>query len=447
MYFQTWMPIIWLVSLLSTQQSTSKVVRRYGKKQLQIVDCTVSIEKTLLPWCSSKQLGYTECLSHIDTVQQACRHQHTVTFAAVETMAIKLQAKAVAVAEGSTGSNGSYHWDKLFASGSGPSNLHHQNNHQQFPAAIPTFHSLLVNTLIQGTVPTSNQNQNPITLSRSQQDTALIWDKRKHDKLRGAAPTNMEDRDGWDAHVDFLLTNYVSLIETFLHAYLRTQHVQTELVLGHTGFHYEKARSLIHIFADPRVETVCEIGFNAGHSALNALLARTGIQVISFDLGEYWDAYSKHSYQLLNTSFPNQLDIVLGDSTVTVPQFVRDRPDVKCNVIFVDGGHTKEVAAADIFNMAPLANRSFHRLVVDDYDWLPVREAFEDAVKHRFVKETGVIESNYCSSYDLANLRDATFGLTVPVLSRGENSGPANPEVLSAQGGMVIGEYTFHVEK
>ena len=184
-----------------------------------------------------------------------------------------------------------------------------------------------------------------------------------------------------------------------------------------------------------------EIGFNAGHSALNALLAREGIQVISFDLGEYWDSYSKHSYQLLSNNFPNQLTLVMGDSTDTVPHFIRERPDQKCNILFVDGGHTKDVAAADIANMAPLANHTFHRLIVDDADWGPVREAWDEAVAGGMVKETGVVASNYCSAYDMLYATDATFGLEVPILSPSEDSGPANPDILSPTGAMRLGEY------
>jgi len=318
-----------------------------------------------------------------------------------------------------------------------PDNFFYTGHHNP-----PTFQSLLVHTNIVGTV--HRPNGKIWQLSRTVQDTTAAWSipYSKHvDLVRGAAPKTLEDRDIWDAHVDYLLTNYVSLVETFLHAHLRTHNVKTEYILGHTGFHYEKARALASIFADPRVKTVCEIGFNAGHSALNALLAREGIQVISFDLGEYWDSYSKHSYQLLSNNFPNQLTLVMGDSTDTVPHFIRERPDQKCNILFVDGGHTKDVAAADIANMAPLANHTFHRLIVDDADWGPVREAWDEAVAGGMVKETGVVASNYCSAYDMLYATDATFGLDVPILSPSEDSGPANPDILSPTGAMPLGEY------
>ncbi|CAM9373070.1 unnamed protein product, partial [Choristocarpus tenellus] len=47
-----------------------------------------------------------------------------------------------------------------------------------------------------------------------------------------------------------------------------------------------------------RVTTVCEVGFNAGHSALNWLLnSRPDTKVISFDLGEH--PYVGHAAQFL----------------------------------------------------------------------------------------------------------------------------------------------------
>jgi len=202
---------------------------------------------------------------------------------------------------------------------------------------------------------------------------------------------------------------------------------------------------LAALYADPRVETVCEIGFNAGHSALNALLAKEGIRVLSFDLGGFWDQYSQYSYELLQKSFPGQHTLVLGDSTVTVPKFIRDRPNYqKCNILFVDGGHTKEVASADIFNMAPLANQTFHRLVVDDADWGDVRDAWSEAIDHKFVKETGWIYSNYCLEYEMEYVTHESLGMQVPLLIPANNSGPLNPEILSPTGALVVGEYLMH---
>jgi hypothetical protein len=363
----------------------------------------------------------------INSVQTKCQNQETVVFYEVEKPKVQLYFLSEEEFKIEQFSN---------------TNNKVEQQSERIVTDFPTFNSLLVHSEIFGT-DTTNGGQN-IIVSRLLDDIQMIWSKSKYEVLRGGAPKKIDERDAWDAQIDFLFANYMSLVESFLHANLRANNVVIELqVEGNTAFHYEKTRALAGIFADPRVETVCEIGFNAGHSMMNALLAREGIQVLSFDLGEHWDTYSKFSYQLFQKSFPNQTTIILGDSTKTVPQFIRERPDQKCNVIFVDGGHTHEIAAADIFNMAPLANRTFHRLIVDDTDNNDVRGAWEEAVSNGFVQETGMLHSNYCLAYDLDYILDETFDLLIPVLKPAENSGPLNPNDLDSTGSMTFGEYSF----
>ena len=52
-----------------------------------------------------------------------------------------------------------------------------------------------------------------------------------------------------------------------------------------------------------------------------------------------------------------RLTVVKGSSLETVPEFAADNPDVKCDLISVDGGHTYDVALKDRENMHLLANR------------------------------------------------------------------------------------------
>ena len=94
----------------------------------------------------------------------------------------------------------------------------------------------------------------------------------------------------------FAHKRYLESAELLLHEYLRLKGQDITQIEGNTGIEVGKVRALASIFADPRVETVCEIGFNAGHSALNALLVNDGLRVLSFDLGE-------HNYGLHALSF------------------------------------------------------------------------------------------------------------------------------------------------
>ena len=118
----------------------------------------------------------------------------------------------------------------------------------------------------------------------------------------------------------------------------------------------------------PWVRQVCEIGFNAGHSALYWLAANNRTNLLSFDLG--FHDYAKVMADYMTSAYPGRFQIVWGDSTKTVPQFVNHLQNsgkmLSCDVIVVDGGHTYEVAIADLRNMRPFARTSRHLLLLDD---------------------------------------------------------------------------------
>ncbi|CAM9845751.1 unnamed protein product, partial [Discosporangium mesarthrocarpum] len=133
---------------------------------------------------------------------------------------------------------------------------------------------------------------------------------------------------------------------------------------GHTGGNPEKVWSLGSLAREggEHVQTVCEIGFNAGHSALNWLL-NTGpdTKVVAFDLGGH--PYVIHAVQYLQQNlFPGRLDLVLGSSQETVPSYAlqleaQGKGSGPCNILFVDGDHTQAGALADLENFERLANR------------------------------------------------------------------------------------------
>lgn len=100
------------------------------------------------------------------------------------------------------------------------------------------------------------------------------------------------------------------------------------------------------------VKTICEIGFNAGHSALR-FMAQGNATLYEFDMGQHKS--SKVAAQFMKNHFGDRFTIVWGDSTKTVPQYTRDNPETKCDVVIVDGGHTVDVATADLVNMEAMA--------------------------------------------------------------------------------------------
>jgi hypothetical protein len=145
-------------------------------------------------------------------------------------------------------------------------------------------------------------------------------------------------------------------------------------------------------------KTVCEVGFNAGHSALLWLLAGA-TRVISFELGQY--NYSQLAAGWLLDRFPGRLNVVLGDSFRTVPTYRTMFPHEKCDIVHVDGGHTTEDALGDILHLRELVDltpsaSNGHILLVDDTNLPGVGPAWTQAQAQGVAVEDGQVLS-YCA--------------------------------------------------
>ena len=102
-----------------------------------------------------------------------------------------------------------------------------------------------------------------------------------------------------------------------------------------------------------------------------------------------------------------RLDLTWGDSLVTVPEFHKSHPEVKrltqlliksravavrfsqlrCELIFIDGGHSYDCAIRDLKNLAALANLQNNRVLLDDTFLDDVRRAWDEMLEMGYVKE------------------------------------------------------------
>jgi len=115
-----------------------------------------------------------------------------------------------------------------------------------------------------------------------------------------------------------------------------------------------------------------EIGFNAGHSAEVFLKNNSTLKLTSFDLG-YWNyVYSAKEY--IDKTYPDRQVLILGDSRITIPKFIKENPDIKFDLIFIDGGHDYEVAKSDFENCRKLAHKDTI-VILDDTAYTPGWEA------------------------------------------------------------------------
>ncbi|KAF4726710.1 hypothetical protein FOZ63_030459 [Perkinsus olseni] len=132
---------------------------------------------------------------------------------------------------------------------------------------------------------------------------------------------------------------------------------------------FEVARS-------PWISTICETGFNAGHSAAVFLIANPSARLITFDLGQF--EYTMHNLRLAAQLFPDRFEYVLGDSYYALPDVIDKYPDLRCDLVFVDGSHTAEGAYNDIKNFHKIAScRNW--LLADDTGFKEVNTAWQRA--------------------------------------------------------------------
>ena len=145
------------------------------------------------------------------------------------------------------------------------------------------------------------------------------------------------------------------------------------------------------------VKTVCETGFNAGHSTLVWLSAKADTHIYSFDLGEH--EYAKPMAHFVNQTFPGRFTITWGDSTKTLRKFRQEHPDIKCDLAIIDGGHTTVAANADFDNFRQMVNKE-NIVVLDDYP----------SGKTNFQTELGAVWERKKRMYQLLEIFQCSYG-------------------------------------
>lgn len=153
---------------------------------------------------------------------------------------------------------------------------------------------------------------------------------------------------------------------------------------GYVEMFNDKRHNLLTICSQPHVTQGMEIGFNAGFSAVMMLIANPNLKMTCFDLGNHKYAYP--CYQQICQDFPNRVNLILGDSRLTVSSFIRKQQElepnkrIKFDFIHIDGGHDDPVAESDILNSYQLASyRTI--LIMDDYNFHNLHNLWNSFVK------------------------------------------------------------------
>jgi len=84
-----------------------------------------------------------------------------------------------------------------------------------------------------------------------------------------------------------------------------------------------------------KINTICELGFVAGHSSMLFLETVRSAQVFSFDM--YDNPWSLPQGKLMEHTYVQRFKLVVGLSNETVPNWERQHPRKRCDAMFIDG--------------------------------------------------------------------------------------------------------------
>ena len=170
-----------------------------------------------------------------------------------------------------------------------------------------------------------------------------------------------------------------------------------QITEGYSQLCEKKSNFLKNIVQDKSIKNVMEIGFNGGHSAEIFLSSNPNIQLTSFDIWQH--SYVSVGKEYIDNTFPNRHTLILGNSIETVPKYIKNN-NVKFDIIYIDGGHTYDIAKGDLLNCKQLAH-SKTIVIMDDTiektEWIcPWTEgptsACKEAQNMNFIQQTGFEE-------------------------------------------------------
>jgi hypothetical protein len=128
---------------------------------------------------------------------------------------------------------------------------------------------------------------------------------------------------------------------------------------------------------------ILEIGFNAGHSCLLFLLANPTSKIVLFDIGIH--KYTRPCFEYLSSLFPDRLTLYIGNSHQTVPEFIRNNPTTKFDVMHIDGYHEVNHVRKEIYNVRDSA-KATNIVVLDDDDYPALNTLHREFLKNGVIR-------------------------------------------------------------
>ena len=120
------------------------------------------------------------------------------------------------------------------------------------------------------------------------------------------------------------------------------------------------------------IQRICELGFMAGNSALLFLETIKQARLVSFDLGDC--PWTHPLGDLMHASYGPRFELVVGLSNNTVHSYGKEHPELRCDVVFVDGSKYPDPRLQDLYNFRTLS-RSGTVLFYDEAATMPCVKA------------------------------------------------------------------------
>lgn len=136
--------------------------------------------------------------------------------------------------------------------------------------------------------------------------------------------------------------------------------------------------------------TMFEIGLNGGHSTFLALMSNKNLKIYSNDIAEFYhpcpnihpEIYVKVASDTLKTLFDDRFTFIKGSCLSEVPKFIKNNPDIKFDIIHIDG--EKSSYKQEFFNLMPSLNDNAI-VIFDDTNYQPVQMMVDELINNKYL--------------------------------------------------------------
>lgn len=134
-------------------------------------------------------------------------------------------------------------------------------------------------------------------------------------------------------------------------------------------------------------QSLLEVGFNAGHSALLALMSQPDLVYTGVDICKM--AYTVPCAEYLASVFKGRFKLIKGDSRDVLPRLATHHTNTTFDAVHIDGSHEEAPCRSDIANALRLT-RTNAVIIIDDLNMAPVAKVYREFVDLGRLKQASI---------------------------------------------------------